>query len=84
MDEEGRIFMFFVVVVVAISVIFGTYALYKIASTEGKVDYCYVDHLSTGGYEVVGHRPWRPNAHLGTAGSPDEANKILVTSATCH
>ena len=65
---------------------FGLVALYNVATSDGKVDYCYVNYVSgtTGGYEVVGHRAWRSDAHLGVSGSPEGANELLRNSALCQ
>ncbi len=64
---------------------FGVYALFKTITSTGKIDHCYVDSISgmTGGYEVVGHRSWRQDAHLGVANSAEDANIILLNSVVC-
>ena len=58
----------------------------KSATSSGKIDYCYVESIrgATGGYEVIGHRPWKvENAHLGAAGSPEAANELIKNSVSC-
>ncbi len=58
----------------------------KSAMSSGKIDYCYVENISgsTGGYEVIGHRPWKgQDAHLGAAGSPEAANELIKNSVIC-
>ena len=66
----------------AILVAFGLFALYETATASGKVDYCYINQEYRG-YDVIGHRPWRPDVHLGLANSPMEANEVLKNSLVC-
>ncbi len=68
-----------------VAVCFIGYALCETMLTAGRIDYCYVDNIqgNTGGYEVIGHRPWSRNAHLGVSGSPQGANEIALNSASC-
>lgn len=84
--EVETIIIYLILAVAVVLSIFGFVALYKAASSDGRVDYCYVDNVSgpTGGYQVIGHRPWRPDTHIGVAGSPEAANEILKSSALCN
>lgn len=39
--------------------------IWKVASSSGKIDYCYVDSgMSESKRTLNGHRPWRPDASL--------------------
>lgn len=70
---------------VVLAVYFLGYCVLMCALTSGRVDYCYVDNIQgqTGGYEVIGHRSWSRNAHLGVAESPTRANDLMTSSASC-
>lgn len=82
MFVEGRIVSFFVVTFGVIFVWFGVHVLYNVITATGKVDYCYIDR-GHNAYEVIGHRSWRANVHLGTANSPESANEFLKNSVLC-
>ena len=76
-----------ILLVVVVTLIVGCvfFVGYKIFASDGKIDYCYVDNIAgnSGGYEVVGHRPWKPNAYLGVAESGARANEIMRDSVSC-
>jgi len=68
-----------------VTCLFVVYCLARVTMSDGRIDYCYIDNISgtTGGYEVIGHRPWRADAHLGVGGSPEAANEVLKNSGIC-
>jgi len=76
-------YSFFLICLILAS--FGVFSLVKTCTVDGRIDYCYVDTIrgATGGYEVIGHRLWRSDAHLGVAESPDRANIIMQNSVSC-
>jgi hypothetical protein len=82
---SNRVIEYSIFALIVIALAFCGFCLVKVVSTDGQVDYCYVDNINgrTGGYEVIGHRPWRPDAHLGVASSPDSANVIMADSNLC-
>ena len=83
MSTLTNIGLFLLTTVVAVLLILGAV---KSALASGKIDYCYVENISgsTGGYEVIGHRPWKAqDAHLGAAGSPEAANELVKNSVVC-
>ena len=57
-----------------------------VARSDGRIDYCYTHatNMSGQGYEVVGHRPWRMDATIGYAPTPEAAEKVLRESGACE
>ena len=72
--------------VLVMIICFFAYCLTRVTLSDGRIDYCYIDNIkgsTTGGYEIIGHRPWRPDAHLGVASGPEAANEVLKNSLAC-
>lgn len=51
------------------------------ASADGKVDYCWVERYQSNNlqpevYVVYGHRPWRSDVNMATAGTAEAAEEM--------
>ena len=62
--------------------------IYKAATADGKVDYCYLDQDSSAvwtEYRLMGHRAWRRDAILRSVNSSDKASELtdLATKIDC-
>jgi hypothetical protein len=71
-------------IVVIVSFALGT-PIVMAARSDGRVDYCYSHATAVAGqsYAVVGHRPWREDAVIGFAPTPEAAAKIIEESPVC-
>lgn len=74
-----------VVALIALGLFVTVGPLVQVARSDGQIDYCYVHATAVAGqgYEVVGHRPWRADASIGYAPTPEAANRLLLESAAC-
>lgn len=52
-------------VAVVVSVVFGSYALYKVATTPNTITLCYVQSSETGGYQLKGNVEWGEDRRMG-------------------
>ncbi len=73
----------FALAVIAIALTIGLLA--KLASSDGRVDYCYVVTTPFPGasYRIVGHRPWRFDLDVAYAGDFTKADELMRQSAVC-
>ena len=59
-------------------------ALYKAATVDGRVDYCYVQFSAFyQKFYVKAHRNWSEDLSIGFFTNPGEAEKFLQTTALC-
>jgi len=68
--------LFFVIVIVTV-VLSAMTAVALSAFADGRVDYCRIE-TTTGGVELRGHRPWRPDAAIARATTAEELVHIAA------
>lgn len=65
----------------AVLLVLGGVPIYKSATANGRVDFCYLDNEpSMPVLRVMGHRPWRSDVVIGAARTTDEGAAIAAAA----